>query len=155
MILWPHHQVGLQWTKGPPINAQLRQQSPHPIPAHSPAKAAGPTISLCQAHIWGKEAIFTRRQFPRPQQGRTKIHPRGMRSISVPCTSDRLLPALSSLASHQANLTEKTMELCKQFLDYMATQEDAILTYCASNMVPNQNLTVAWEDTCSWSERTT
>jgi hypothetical protein len=46
-----------------------------------------------------------------------------------------LLPALSSLASQQANLTEKTMELCKKFLDFMATQEEAILTYCASEMV--------------------
>jgi len=46
-----------------------------------------------------------------------------------------LLPALSALASQQANPTERTMELCKQFLDYMATQEDAILTYAASDMV--------------------
>jgi hypothetical protein len=46
-----------------------------------------------------------------------------------------LLPALSLLASQQANPTKKTMELCQQFLDYMATQEDAILTYRASNMV--------------------
>jgi hypothetical protein len=45
-----------------------------------------------------------------------------------------LLPALSSLASQQSNPTEQTMELCKQFLDYMATQDDAILTYKASNM---------------------
>jgi hypothetical protein len=37
-------------------------------------------------------------------------------------TVDRgLLPALSSLTSQQVNPTEKTMELCKQFLDYMAT----------------------------------
>jgi hypothetical protein len=42
---------------------------------------------------------------------------------------------LSSLASQQANPTEKTMELCKQLLDYMAMQEDAILTCHASNMV--------------------
>ncbi len=27
------------------------------------------------------------------------------------------------------------MELCKQFLDYMAKQEDTILTYFASDMV--------------------
>ncbi len=27
------------------------------------------------------------------------------------------------------------MELCKQFLDYMATKEDAILTYHASDIV--------------------
>ncbi len=46
-----------------------------------------------------------------------------------------LLPALSSLASLQANLMEKTMELCKKLLDFMATQEEAILTYHASKMV--------------------
>jgi hypothetical protein len=46
-----------------------------------------------------------------------------------------LLPTLSSLASQEANPTEKTMELCKQFLDYMATQEDTILTYRASDMI--------------------
>jgi hypothetical protein len=46
-----------------------------------------------------------------------------------------LLPALSSLASQQANPTKKTMELCKKFLDFMATQEEAILTYHASKMV--------------------
>ena len=46
-----------------------------------------------------------------------------------------LLPALSSLASQQANPTEKTMELRKKFLDFMATQEEAILTYRVSEMV--------------------
>jgi hypothetical protein len=46
-----------------------------------------------------------------------------------------LLPAFSSLASQQANPTEKTMELCKKFLDFMATQEETILTYCTSKMV--------------------
>jgi hypothetical protein len=46
-----------------------------------------------------------------------------------------LLPAFSSLNSQQANLTEKTMGLCKKFLDFMATQEEAILTYHTSKMV--------------------
>ncbi len=46
-----------------------------------------------------------------------------------------LLPALSSLASQQANPTEKTMELCKKFLDFMATQEEAILAYRSSKIV--------------------
>jgi hypothetical protein len=46
-----------------------------------------------------------------------------------------LLLSLSSLASQQANPTEKTMVLCKKFLDFMATQEEAILTYRASKMV--------------------
>jgi hypothetical protein len=30
---------------------------------------------------------------------------------------------------------KKTMELCKKFLDFMATQEEAILTYHVSKMV--------------------
>ena len=46
-----------------------------------------------------------------------------------------LLPALSSLTSQQANPTEKTMELCKKFFDFMATQEEAILTYRVNKMV--------------------
>ena len=46
-----------------------------------------------------------------------------------------LLPAISSLASQQANPTEMTMGLGKQFLDFMATQEEAILTYRARDMV--------------------
>ena len=46
-----------------------------------------------------------------------------------------LLPALSSLASQQVNLMEKTMRLCKRILDFMSTQEDTVLTYRASNMV--------------------
>jgi hypothetical protein len=46
-----------------------------------------------------------------------------------------LLPSLSSLVSQQANPKEKTMELCKKFLDFMATQEEAMLTYRTSKMV--------------------
>ncbi len=46
-----------------------------------------------------------------------------------------LLPALSTLASQQANPTEQTLALCKQFLDYMASQDETVLTYKASNMV--------------------
>ena len=47
----------------------------------------------------------------------------------------RLLPALSALASEQANPTEETMRKCKLFLDNMATEKEMILTYHASNMV--------------------
>ncbi len=46
-----------------------------------------------------------------------------------------LLPALSALASQQANTTEQTLALFKQFLDYMTSQDKAVLTYKASNMV--------------------
>ncbi len=46
-----------------------------------------------------------------------------------------MLTALSAIASAQAEPTEETITRCKQFLDYAATHQDAILTYKSSNMV--------------------
>jgi len=51
---------------------------------------------------------------------------------AVDCT---MLAALGSLATQQANPTEITMKMVKQFLDYAATHQDAIITYRASDMV--------------------
>ena len=48
--------------------------------------------------------------------------------------STMLMP-LSAIASMQAEPTEETLERVKQFLDYAASNPDAILTYSASNMV--------------------
>ena len=45
-----------------------------------------------------------------------------------------LLTPLSALAAQQSNPTENTMKYCKQFLDYVASQEEAVLTYHASDM---------------------
>ena len=42
-----------------------------------------------------------------------------------------MLTALSALASKQANPTEATMQKCKQFLNYAASQEEAVVTYKA------------------------
>ncbi len=41
-----------------------------------------------------------------------------------------MLTALSSLASKQAAPKEKTMQISLQFLDFTASEEDAIITYC-------------------------
>jgi hypothetical protein len=46
-----------------------------------------------------------------------------------------MLTALSAIASAQAKPTEETMTCRKQFLDYAATHQDAILTYKRSDMV--------------------
>ena len=46
-----------------------------------------------------------------------------------------MLPALGSLATQQAAPTENTMTLEKLFLEYAATQPNAIITYNASDMV--------------------
>ena len=46
-----------------------------------------------------------------------------------------LIIPLSALASEQDKPTEKTLRKIKQLLDYIASQEEAILTYQASDMV--------------------
>ena len=46
-----------------------------------------------------------------------------------------MLTALSAIVSEQETPTENTMKKCKQFLDYAASQEEAILTYKKSDMV--------------------
>ena len=45
-----------------------------------------------------------------------------------------MLTALSALASEEAKPTTETMKKCKQFLDYAASQDEAIVTYKASDM---------------------
>ena len=45
-----------------------------------------------------------------------------------------MLTALSAIASQQANPTEETMKRVKHFLDYVASQEDAVVTYKRSDM---------------------
>ena len=46
-----------------------------------------------------------------------------------------MLVALNAIATQQAAPTERTMDRVKQLLDYAASQEEAILTYRASDMV--------------------
>jgi hypothetical protein len=46
-----------------------------------------------------------------------------------------LLCPISAIASQSANPTEHTLELTHHLLDYLGTQEEAVLTYNASEMV--------------------
>ena len=45
-----------------------------------------------------------------------------------------LLFPISKIASQSANLTKETIKQTQQLLDYIAPQEDAIITYSRSNM---------------------
>jgi hypothetical protein len=51
------------------------------------------------------------------------------------CVDSTMLPALGSLATQQANPTQKTKKLVHQLLDYAATHPNAIITYQARDMV--------------------
>ena len=45
-----------------------------------------------------------------------------------------LLTSLNEIASQQSSPTTETMNRVKQFLDYVASQEDAVITYRKSEM---------------------
>ena len=47
-----------------------------------------------------------------------------------------MLPPIVSIATQQADPTENTLQKIKQFIDYAATNPEAIITYRASGMVP-------------------
>jgi hypothetical protein len=137
-ILWPHHQVGLQQTESPPIDAHYVNKALTRFQHTPPQKQQDQPYS----HV--KPAYGANKQYSQLEDDSPTLDKAGKTFIQEVCgvllylaqAVDRgLIPALSLLASQQTNPTEKTMELCKQFLDYMAIQEDAILTYRASNMV--------------------
>jgi hypothetical protein len=105
---------------------------PHPSrvrinPTHTPNQIMGERRSM----PW-------QRTNPPPQQGGEKLFIQevcGVFLFLARGVNSGLLPSLSALVSQQANSMEQTMGLCKQFLDSMASQDNAILTYKASDMV--------------------
>ncbi len=51
------------------------------------------------------------------------------------CMDSSILPALGTLATQQAMPTKNTMKKIEQFLDYVSTNPDAVVTYHASDIV--------------------
>jgi hypothetical protein len=71
------------------------------------------TSQACAADLWGKSAVCaTTKRKPFAQQNST----------------------LNAIAMQQAAPMQETMEEVKQLLDYCSSQEEAIITYQASNM---------------------
>ncbi len=59
----------------------------------------------------------------------------GMLLYYARAVNSTILPALSSIATGQAAPTAKTMAKVKQLFDYVSTQQEAIITYRASDMI--------------------
>jgi hypothetical protein len=79
----------------------------------------------------------TRRRPPHPRNRREKmIQDVTGTLLYYGCAVDStILPSLSSLATEQAKPTVKTKAMVMQLLDYLATQEEAIISYNASDMI--------------------
>jgi hypothetical protein len=100
-----------------------RQDSPHPhaIPAY------GAKIQFAIEKDTSDEVTAVEKKFIQQVTGTLLYYARAV--------DPTILVALSAIASQQAKPTTNTMAKVKQLLQYCASQEDAILTYRASDMI--------------------
>jgi hypothetical protein len=85
-----------------------------------------------------------KQQFVKESSKSPKLDAKGKKFVQQVCgnflflgraVDSTLLAPISAIASQSAEPTEETLEHVKQFLDYIATQEEAIITYSASDMI--------------------
>jgi hypothetical protein len=104
---------------------QLQQKQNQPFP-HTPIKYG------------------TKKQYAKEESQSPKLDKARKKFIQQVCgkflflaraVDGTILTPLSAIASQSADPTEETMAQTKQLMDYLATQEEAVLTYNKSNMV--------------------
>ena len=135
-IHWYHFRLGLQATASTPVYAQICGKGFNAIPAHSEEETAS-TISKRQNNIQCKEAICNAKtNLTTIGQKREKVHSTGMWKVFIFRKSSGQHPVVP----HQRDcitICEPNRghnETYNAILDYVATQEEAVLTYHASDM---------------------
>ena len=85
-----------------------------------------------------------KRQYAKGKSTSPPLNPKDKKIIQQVCgkflflgraVDSTLLTPISAIASQSATPMEETMQQTKQLLDYLATQEEAVLTYNKSDMV--------------------
>jgi hypothetical protein len=128
MIHWDNIGLGLHIMPGSPINAKLHAESFQTIPTQC-RQTTSCTTSKCGNPIWCQATILNA----------------GIKSTSVRrqnqtvlflgrAVDSTLLCPINTIASQSSKPTEDLMSQTLQLLDYLATQEDAELSYHTSNM---------------------
>ena len=88
--------------------------------------------------LWGKGTVCqgSRQLSPLSKAGKKYVmQVTGTFLFYARAIDSTMLPALSAIASEQSAPTENTMKKVRQFLDYAASKEEAIIMYNASDMV--------------------
>jgi hypothetical protein len=112
-------------------NALKRFQHPPPIvPQNQPHPHVHKTYGAKVQHVAAPDDSI-----PLDKLGKKFIQEvTGIFLLLMRAVDSTMLTPLSALASEQVAPTEKTMQKCLQFLDFAASQDEAIVTYCASDM---------------------
>jgi hypothetical protein len=129
--------LGLREERSPSINAGLSRESIKTFSTRGPTKPQNQPYP----HIPPKYGAKV--QYAEPEDTSPKLNKANKKFIQevtgtflyyARAIGSTMLTALSALASEQSDPTEATMKKCKQFLDYADSQEDAVVTYKASDM---------------------
>ena len=138
LIRWPHDSVGLTKTCSLHVNARVCQKILNQVSTSRPQMTTIPTILPCSPKIWPKTTIhWAWQQLTTTWQENKKIiqEVTGTFLFYAHAINITMLTALSTIASQWAQLTEWMLNQTKQFLDYAATNDEAIITYHASNII--------------------
>ncbi len=136
-ILLTHHQMGLCRQKGATFDAIV------PWGGIKWFQHPSPIVPLDQLHQHVKKMYSAKVQHANLPDDSPPLNKAGNKFIKEVmgvflylawAVDSTMLTVLSALTSKQAAPTEKTMQKFLQFLDYSASQEDAIITYWVSNM---------------------
>jgi hypothetical protein len=115
---WHEHGLGLQLPQGPRLDAQLHPQGPCAIPAPSTQLTTASTIPSCQTQLWSKGAVCkdTDMLTLLPKEDKQFIQEViGIFLYYAQYVDSTMLAALGSIATQQANPTEKTMKKYDNF----------------------------------------
>ena len=127
---WNHIGLGLQEKTSTSINAKLCKEG-------ISQKIAACTIPERTNTIWSQETIRNTKIISIASGCQNQeVHPTSMRQVSIPGPSSRQHTTLSH-KRHSVTIisTYDTLENTMKLLDYLGTQEDAVLSYHASNMI--------------------
>ncbi len=137
MIHWHYIRLELHKPPGTTVNAKLRDKSIKTIPTHC-QKMSICTIPMVPIQYGSKK------EYAMQESKAPSLDNKAKRFIQQVCgkflflgkaVDSTLLYPISAIASQSSKPTEDTMWQTLQLLDYLATQEDAVLSYHASIMV--------------------
>ncbi len=157
-VHWANIGLGLQQAPHPSVHAKLRAESFETILTQSRQTTAC-TIPKCTNPIWRKETIQnTRIKGATVRWQSQAVHPTGVCGkflfLGRVVDGTLLFCPISTIALQSAKPIEDTMRQTLQLLDYLATQEDAILSYHASDMVLAVHSNASYlskPKACSWA----
>jgi hypothetical protein len=130
--------MGLTKSTSPHTHARVLGQNPHTLQTWSTQEMAELTTPTYSTHIWSQSTIYQNTGGLPPLNKEDTKYIQAVTGTLLyyrRAVNTTILTALRSIATKQASPTVTTIKKVKQLLDYCASQEEAIITFKASDMI--------------------